>query len=96
MKTKGEQAIEVGNVDLDGHAQAIRLHVYRPPAKRGALPVILFFHGGGFVKGAPEQTDTICSQLTAEVQALVVSVGYSLAPKFPFPAALRDGYLAAQ
>lgn len=96
MKTKVERAIEVRDVDLDGHAQAIRLRVYRPPTRRGALPVIFFFHGGGFVKGAPEQTDTICSQLAAKVQALVVSVGYSLAPTFPFPAALRDGYLAAQ
>jgi acetyl esterase len=96
MESNVEQAIEVWDVDLGGHAQAIRLRIYRPPIKRGALPVILFFHGGGFVKGAPEQTDAICSQLATEVHALVVSVGYSLAPRFPFPTPLHDGYLAAR
>ena len=96
MKTNVEGVIEIRDVDLDGHAQAIRLRTYRLPIKRGTVPVIFFFHGGAFVKGAPEQADTICSQLATEVQALVVSVGYSLAPEFPFPTALCDGYCAAQ
>lgn len=96
MKTNVEQTVEIRDRDLDGHAQVIRLRTYRPPVKRGSLPVIVFFHGGGFVKGTPEQTDTICSRLALEVHALVVSVGYSLAPEFPFPTALHDGYLSAQ
>ncbi|WP_206996210.1 alpha/beta hydrolase [Trinickia mobilis] len=96
MKSNVEQVIEIRDVELDGHVKAIRLRTYRLPIKRGATPVIFFFHGGGFVKGTPEQADTICSQLATEAQALVVSVGYSLAPKFPFPTALCDGYCAAQ
>jgi acetyl esterase len=96
MQTNVEQAVGIRDVELDGHAQVIRLRIYRPPIKRGVLPVIFFFHGGGFVKGTLEQTDPVCSELAKEVHALVVSVGYSLAPKFPFPAALHDGYLAAQ
>ena len=96
MQTNVEQAIEIRDVELEGHAQAIRLRTYRPPSKRGVLPVVFFFHGGGFVKGTLGQTDAFCSQLATEVRALVVSVGYSLAPAFPFPTALHDGYLAAQ
>ena len=85
MKTNVEEVIEIRDMDLDGHAQAIRLRTYRLPIKRGTVPVIFFFHGGAFVKGAPEQADTICSQLATEVHALVISVGYSLAPEFPLP-----------
>jgi acetyl esterase/lipase len=96
MSINVEQAIEIQNVDLDGHAQAIRLRTYRPPGRRDVLPVIFFFHGGGFVKGTPEQSDPMCSQIAFQVHALVVSVGYSLAPAFPFPTALHDGFLAAQ
>jgi acetyl esterase/lipase len=96
MQINVERSIEIRDVELEGHAQAIRLRTNRPPSERGALPVIFFLHGGRFVKGTPEQTDTICSQLAMEVRALVVSVGYSPAPKFPFPTALCDGYRAAQ
>jgi acetyl esterase len=72
MQINVERSIEIRDVELDGHAQAIRLRTNRPPSERGALPVIFFLHGGRFVKGTPEQTDTICSQLAMEVRALVV------------------------
>ncbi|MFD1561709.1 alpha/beta hydrolase [Paraburkholderia silviterrae] len=96
MKTNVERAIEIRDVELDGHAQAIRLRTYHPPINRGSLPVVVFFHGGGFVKGAPEQADATCSQLAVAVRALVVSVGYSLAPRYPFPTALCDGLRAGK
>ena len=96
MSSNADQAVDIRNMELDGHAQTISLRTYRPSGRRGVLPVIFFFHGGGFVKGTPEQADPVCSQLAARVDALVVSVGYSLAPAFPFPTALHDGFLAAQ
>jgi acetyl esterase len=96
METNVKQLIETHEVEISGHAQAIQLRTYRPPMRRQALPAILFFHGGGFVKGTLDQADAICEQLAIGVHALVVSVGYSLAPKFPFPTALHDGNLAAQ
>jgi acetyl esterase len=96
MKNYAEGALEIRDINLDGHAQVIRLRTYHPQHGRSSLPAVLFFHGGGFVKGTLEQNDTICAQLAAEVHALVVSVGYSLAPAFAFPAALYDGYRAAE
>lgn len=96
MQIKDEKAIEVRDVELDGHAQTIRLRTYRPSGKRETLPAILFFHGGCFVAGTIEQADAFCRLLAAQVRAVVISVGYSLAPAFPFPAALQDGHCAAR
>jgi acetyl esterase len=54
------------------------------------LPVVVYFHGGGFVIGDIATHDAICHRLAAGVPALVVSVDYRLAPEHPFPAAVED------
>lgn len=58
------------------------------------VPAIVYFHGGGFTRGTLEEADATAAVL-ARVPALVVSVEYSLAPAFPFPAAPEDAYRAA-
>ncbi|MFT4065775.1 alpha/beta hydrolase [Paraburkholderia sp.] len=88
-------ALEVTEVRIEGHAQDIPLRLYRP-AKKTALPVLLYFHGGGFTKGSVDQADFAARYFAEHLPALVVSVGYSLAPRFPFPAAPEDAYRAAQ
>jgi acetyl esterase len=83
----------------------IRAKVYRPrPADLAAdrepyarpaesrLPVILFFHGGGWVVGSPETHDSLARQIARAARALVVSVDYRLAPEHPFPGAIDDAY----
>ncbi len=87
--------IEVTDVRIDGHAQAITLRLYRRAGASG-LPVLLYFHGGGFVRGCVDDADTPSRYFAEHLPALVVSVGYSLAPQFPFPAAPEDAYRAAQ
>lgn len=59
------------------------------------LPTVLYFHGGGFCKGSLDDGDTAARYLASHVPALVVSVGYSLAPEHPFPAAPEDAWCAA-
>ena len=54
------------------------------------LPVVVYFHGGGFVIGDIATHDTTCQRLAAGVPALVVSVDYRLAPEHRFPAAVDD------
>lgn len=92
-------ATPVGSVDNrtipgpDGDALPIRL--YRPvaaPAVR--LPVMVFFHGGGWVIGDLEGHDDICRRLANRIGCVVVSVDYRLAPEHPFPAPLEDAYTA--
>ncbi|WP_430613758.1 alpha/beta hydrolase [Flavobacterium sp. JP2137] len=71
----------------------VRLRVYR---QRGAEAsrVLLYFHGGGFVFGNPEQSDELFYRLAPDSGYTVVSVAYRLAPESPFPAAIEDGYAA--
>jgi acetyl esterase len=60
------------------------------------LPVVLVFHGGGFNGGSLDDMDVAARHLARAMPAWVVSVDYSLAPQFPFPAAPEDGYRALQ
>lgn len=68
----------------------IRLRLYYP-RENAPLPVILYFHPGGFVKGDIDASDNICRALAFHADALVISVNYPLAPENPFPAALLGG-----
>ena len=62
---------------------------------RPAHPAILmYFHGGGYVKGGLDETDAFCRRLARSTERLVASVEYRLAPEHPFPAALDDAYAA--
>ena len=73
------------------------LRIYTPTGRgpgSGALPVVLNFHGGGFALGNARQGDWICSTVAADLQALVISVDYRLAPAHRFPAAIEDCYAA--
>ncbi|ALS61401.1 alpha/beta hydrolase [Pandoraea norimbergensis] len=60
-----------------------------------SLPTVLYFHGGGFCTGTLDDGDAAARYLATHVPALVVSVAYSLAPEFPFPAAPEDAWCAA-
>jgi acetyl esterase len=70
-------------------AGAIAVRIYRPEADT-PLPVVVYFHGGGFVIGDIATHDTTCQRLAAGVPALVVSADYRLAPECRFPAAVDD------
>lgn len=87
----------IDDVRIAGHAQWIGLRSYRPAIDtESSLPIVLYFHGGGFIDGSLEDADTAATIVARNTPAWVISVGYSLAPAFPFPAALEDGYRALQ
>lgn len=83
--------VENHNIPSRDTDRSIRLRTYRPQGKKD-LPVFLYFHGGAFIYGTPEQYDFIFYPLAIALDALIVSVDYRLAPEHPFPAALHDGY----
>ena len=69
------------------------VRIYTPEAwSREPRPVVLNFHGGGFALGSARQCDWICSIVAADLDAVVVSVDYRLAPAHKFPAAVEDCY----
>jgi len=76
----------------DGHALPARL--YAPSHER--LPVLLYFHGGGFTIGSLATHDVLCRQISHLAGCAVVSLDYRLAPEHQFPTAANDAWDALQ
>ncbi len=70
-------------------AGLVPVRIYAP-RRDAILPLVLFFHGGGFVAGSVDSHDELARQLALAADCVVVSVGYRLAPQHPYPAALHD------
>ncbi len=85
-------------IDADGRPIPVR--VYRPPVNQEdegkSLPLMVFFHGGGWVLGTLDTHDPYCRALAMEAGMVVVSVDYRLAPEHKFPAAVDDAIAAAE
>jgi acetyl esterase/lipase len=79
------------DLTLPGEQGPIRARLYRPSAAR-KLPLIVYFHGGGFVICDIDVYDDLCRQLANYSGCAVVSVNYRLAPEVPFPGPLEDCY----
>ena len=84
-----DETVPTEDRSVPGPAGDIPVRVYRPVADL-PLPVVVFFHGGGWVIGDLDTHDAVCHRLAAGVPAVVVSVDYRLAPEHPFPAAVED------
>jgi acetyl esterase/lipase len=74
----------------DRAVAGVPVRVYRGAGARGAAPLVVNAHGGGWVLGNLQQNDWACSHLAARLGAVVVSVDYRLAPEHPAPAGLDD------
>ena len=61
---------------------------------KSALPLLVFFHGGGWTVGDLDSYDPLCRALANDAGCAVLSVDYRLAPEHPFPAAVDDAYTA--
>ena len=72
----------------------IPVRIYTPDGGGEPLPVLVLFHGGGFIAGSPDSHDGGTRELCAQARAIVVSVDYRLAPEHKFPAAAEDCYAA--
>lgn len=83
------QVGEVRNLDIPGPGGALALRIYRPVGQAPS-PVIVFFHGSGFVILDLDTHDDICRRLCVGASCIVVSVDYRLAPEHKFPAAPDD------
>ncbi|GHF38045.1 acetylhydrolase [Kitasatospora xanthocidica] len=79
----------------DERLAGVPVRIYRPEAA-GAAPTVVFFHGGGFIVGDLDTHDGVCRRLCRDLGAVVVSVGYRLAPEHPFPAAYDDSLAVAR
>ena len=74
----------------------VHVRAYTPNVAAGSLPVIVYYHGGGYVLGDLDGYDNVCRQLCHDSGAIVVAAAYRLAPEHPFPAAPEDAWAALQ
>jgi acetyl esterase len=88
--------LRVQNRTIDGPAGPINIRIYWPPTDHVTPPVLVFFHGGGFILGDLDTHDGTCRQHAVGASAVVVSVEYRLAPEHPYPAAVDDAWAATQ
>jgi acetyl esterase len=80
-----------------GDVADIPVRIYWPPvAEHSDLPVVVFYHGGGWAIGNLETHDPVARAHAVGAEAIVVSVDYRLAPEHPFPAGVDDCWAALQ
>ncbi|OBG75863.1 esterase [Mycobacterium sp. E3298] len=93
-----EPVAAVRDHTISGTGAEIPIRIYRPRghADDGGLPILVYAHGGGFVFCDLDSHDGLCRSLANLVPAVVVSVGYRLAPENPWPAAAEDLYAATR
>jgi len=77
-------------IEAPGPAGAIPARLYADSRDGGPLPVLAYFHGGGWVQGDLETHDGLCARLAKWSGAMVVAFDYRLAPENPFPAGVED------
>lgn len=94
LQGEPEPIARVENRTIPGPAGEIPVRVYTP-SHDGPLPVLVYYHGGGWVIGSLETHDGTCRGLANAAGCVVVSVDYRLAPEHKFPAAAEDAYAAA-
>ena len=90
-----ESIARIENRTVPGPAGQIPVRIYTPVGT-APFPVLVYFHGGGWVIGNLDTHDGICRSLANRVGCLVVSVDYRLAPEHRFPAAPEDCYAATR
>ena len=95
MRPTGPEVGAIVDGVLPGAAGDVNYRLYRP-ASSGPHPIVVYFHGGGWVFGSHTSDDPLCRALCAGADVIIVSVDYRHAPEDRFPAAADDGFAALQ
>src|SRR5262252_3443732 len=77
-------------------ASEISVHIYRPPNAKGLLPVVMYFHGGGWVLGSKNTHDRLLRDLVNGTNAAFVFVNYTPSPEAQFPVPVEQGFAATK
>ncbi len=80
----------VTDSEYAGPLAEVKVRIYRPQGVNAPAPVLVYFHGGGWVVGNLDSHDHLCRYLAAKSDVVVVAVDYHLAPEHKFPAAYED------
>lgn len=75
-----------------GPSGKVRVRLLRPPSVPGKLPVVAYFHGGGWIMGSPDTHDRLARDIVTASKMAVVMVHYSRSPEVRYPTALEEAY----
>lgn len=88
-----EAGLDIDEIDVpirDDNTICIRR--YRKSSNKSALPLFVYMHGGGYVTGGLETDDSTCRVIASEIDIVVVSIEYRLAPEHRFPVGFTDSF----
>lgn len=86
--------LETRHLAIPGPGGEIPIRIYSPEGND--LPILLYFHGGGWVGGSVDAVENICRGIADRAAHIVINVDYRLAPEHTFPAGLEDCYAAIE
>jgi acetyl esterase len=90
-------ATDIGDLSIPGGPGGeVSIRIYRPAGATGALPVVVFTHGAGWVFGDAHTHDRLVRELTVRAQAATVFVNYGLSPEHRYPSAIEEIYAALE
>jgi acetyl esterase len=96
LMSGGDPSVVTVDRTIPGPAGAVPVRLYTPPGGSAPRPLVVFYHGGGWVIGDLRTHDGICRDLATGTGAAVLAVDYRLAPEHPFPAPVDDAWAALQ
>jgi acetyl esterase len=88
-----DNSLSICELKIDDPIGQIPIHIYTPLGE-GPFPVLVYFHGGGFVIASTKTYDASVRALAKDTNAIVVAVDYHQAPEYPFPAPANDAFFA--
>jgi acetyl esterase len=90
-------ATDIGDLSIPGGPEGeVSIRIYRPAGATGALPVVVFTHGAGWVFGDAHTHDRLVRELTVRAEAATVFVNYGLSPEHRYPSAIEEIYAALE
>ena len=84
------QINHINEITIKSESRELKLRIYSNKNDDDNQPLIIFFHGGGFVMGDLDSHDLLCRHLTKKSECKLIAVDYSLAPEYKFPCSLED------
>jgi acetyl esterase len=90
----GVTGVRSRDLDIPGEDGDLPARLYEPVNLPAGSPLLVYFHGGGWVIGSIDTHDATCRYLARNAQVRVLSVDYRLGPEHPFPAAAQDAFAA--
>jgi acetyl esterase len=97
LRVPREPDVTVANRTIPGPAGELPVRIYSPQQETaGPRPVVVYFHGGGWVVGSISSHDALCRRLCSRSGCIFISVDYRLAPEHKYPAAVDDAFAATQ